>query len=63
MLAVEKTGTTARGVIVIDRGSGLRTATLSNGTKINVRPFSSGKIATLDVATPGNPGLKIRYEP
>lgn len=53
----------AQGVTVIERGGGLRTATLSNGTKINVRPFSSGKVVTLEVDTPGNPLLKIRYEP
>ncbi len=51
----------AQGVNVIERGGGLRTATLSNGTKINVRPFSSGKYPTLEIDTPGNPVLKIRY--
>ena len=50
-----------KGVKVIERGGGLRTATLSNGTKINVRPFSSGKYPTLEIDTPGNPALKIRY--
>lgn len=50
-----------QGVNVIERGGGLRTATLSNGTKINVRPFSSGKSPTLEIDTPGNPALKIRY--
>jgi hypothetical protein len=52
----------AQGVGVIERGGGLRTATLSNGTKINVRPYSSGKVVTLEVDTPGNPLLKIRYQ-
>lgn len=42
-------------------GGGLRTATLSNGTKIYVRPFSSGKFPTLEIDTPDNPLLKIRY--
>lgn len=50
-----------RGVRVVERGDNLRTATLSNGTKVNVRPFSSGKSPTLEVDTPGNPLLKIRY--
>lgn len=50
-----------QGVNVIERGGGLRTATLSNGTKVNVRPFSSGKYPTLEIDTPGNPALKIRY--
>lgn len=50
-----------RGVEVTDRGGGLRTATLSNGTKVNVRPFSLGDDITLEVVTPGNPALKIRY--
>jgi RHS repeat-associated protein len=50
-----------QGVTVIERGGGLRTATLSNGTKINVRPFSSGKYVTLEIDTPGNPVLKVRY--
>ena len=49
------------GVDVVDRGGGLRTATLSNGTKVNVRPFSSGKIPTLEIDTPGNPAIKVRY--
>ncbi len=52
----------APGVTVVDRGGGLRTATLSNGSKINVRPFSSSKYATLEIDTPGNPLLKIRYD-
>ena len=52
----------AQGVTIIERGGGLRTATLSNSTKINVRPFSSGKVVTLEVDTPGNPLLKVRYE-
>jgi hypothetical protein len=47
-------------VNVIERGGGLRTATLGNGTKVNVRPFSSGKFPTLEIDTPGNPLLKIR---
>lgn len=51
----------ARGVQVIDRGGGLRTATLSNGTKINVRPFSSGRKPTLEIDTVGNPVIKVRY--
>jgi hypothetical protein len=50
-----------RGVTVVDRGGGLRTATLSNGTKVTVRPYSSEKLPTLEVVTPGNPVLKIRY--
>jgi RHS repeat-associated protein len=49
------------GVSVVDRGGGLRTATLSNGTRVTVRPFSSGDVPTLEVATPGNPVVKIRY--
>lgn len=50
-----------QGVEVTDRGSGVRTATLSNGTKVNVRPDSSGGFPTLEVSTPGNPNLKVRY--
>lgn len=53
--------TLTRGVAITDRGGGLRTATLSDGTKVNVRPFSSGNDITLEVDTPGNPSLKIRY--
>lgn len=34
-----------RGLAVTERGGGLRTATLSNGTKVNVRPFSSGQVS------------------
>lgn len=49
------------GVNVVARPRGLRTATLSNGTKVNVRPFSSGDVPTLELATPGNPVIKIRY--
>ena len=49
------------GVTVVTRNSGLRTATLSNGTKINVRPFSSGQLPTLEIDTPGNIVIKIRY--
>lgn len=51
----------ARGVDVVNRGGGPRTATLSNGTKINVRPFSSGRRPTLEIDTPGNPVIKVRY--
>jgi hypothetical protein len=50
-----------RGVEVVERSDGLRTATLSNGTKIGVRPFSSRKTPTLEIRTPGNPTIKIRY--
>lgn len=50
-----------QGVNVVIRPDGLRTATLSNGTKINVRPLSSGKAPTLEIDTPGNPLMKIRY--
>jgi hypothetical protein len=49
------------GADVVDRGDGLRTATLSNGTEVNVRPFSSGKWPTLEIDTPGGPAIKIRY--
>jgi len=40
---------------------GWRTAALSNGTKVTVRPSSSGGEPTLSMATPGNPIIKIRY--
>jgi hypothetical protein len=52
-----------QGVDVVDPGGGLRTATLSNGTEVNVRPFSSGDQITVEIQTPGNPRLKIRYTP
>lgn len=50
-----------QGSEVLERGGGLLTSTLSNGTKVNVRPFSSGKFPTLEIVTPGNPAIKIRY--
>lgn len=50
-----------RGVHVVDQGGGLRTATLSNGTNVTVRPFSTGKFPTLDIRTPGNLPIKVRY--
>jgi hypothetical protein len=52
---VGKSGTT-------NRGGGLRTATLADGTKVNVRPFSSGGKPTLEIKPPTGKTVKIRYE-
>lgn len=47
----------------VTRDGGLRTATLEDGTKINVRPYSSGDKPTLEIDTPYDdvPTIKIRY--
>lgn len=50
-----------QGIEVTIREEGVRTATLSNGSKITVRPTSSGGFPTLDINTPGNPVIKVRY--
>lgn len=46
---------------VKDRGGGLRTAELPSGTKVNVRPFSSGNTPTLEIQPPQGQTIKIRY--
>jgi RHS repeat-associated protein len=50
-----------RGVDVTARPARVRTATLSNGTRVTVRPFSSGGSSTLEMRTPENPAIKVRY--
>jgi hypothetical protein len=50
-----------QGVKVTDQGEGIRSATLSNGTKVSVRPSSSGGQPTLTVRTSGNLPIKVRY--
>ncbi len=47
---------------VIDRGGGLRTATLKDGSKVNVRPFSSGGKPTLEIQPPTGKVIKVRYD-
>ena len=47
----------------MDRGNGLRTATLNDGTKVVVRPFSSGGQITLEIQPTVGKVVKIRYKP
>jgi RHS repeat-associated protein len=51
-----------QGVPVKNRGHGLRTATLRDGTRVTVRPSSSGGQPTLDLIRPDSRPIKIRYE-
>jgi hypothetical protein len=51
-----------QGVPVKNRGHGLRTATLRDGTRVTVRPSSSGGQPTLDIIRPESRPIKIRYE-
>jgi hypothetical protein len=48
---------------VQDRGNGLRTGQLPDGTYVNVRPFSSGDLPTLEIQYNDKPTVKIRYSP
>lgn len=51
-----------RGLHVVPRQDGLRTAALGNGYTLVVRPFSSGGRNTLEVQTPpGELTIKVRY--
>jgi len=51
-----------RGGKITDRGNGLRTAEVSNGSKVIVRPSSSGGQPTLEIQPPAGKTIKIRYE-
>jgi RHS repeat-associated protein len=51
-----------QGANVVNRGNGLRTAQLPDGTKVNVRPFSSGNKVTLEIQPPSGKVVKIRYD-
>lgn len=50
-----------RGVQVRSRHRGMRTATLADGTRITVRPFSSAGSPTIEVIGPNGEHVKIRY--
>lgn len=52
-----------RGGQMQDRGGGLRTAEMPDGTKLNVRPNSSGGQPTLEIQPPTGKPVKIRYKP
>lgn len=51
-----------RGGSITNRGNGLRTAEMADGTKIIVRPFSSGGTPTLEIQPVTGKTIKIRYE-
>lgn len=44
------------------RPGGLRTATLPNGTQVNVRPQSSSGKPTLEIQPPTGKTIKVRYD-
>lgn len=51
-----------QGAKVQDRGGGLRTSELPDGTKVIVRPNSSGGKPTLEFQPPTGKTTKVRYE-
>jgi hypothetical protein len=51
-----------RGAKVENRGGGLRTAELPDGSKLIVRPSSSGGQPTLEIQPVSGKTIKIRYE-
>jgi len=51
-----------RGSKIRDRPGGLRTTELPDGSKVNVRPSSSGGQATLEIKPLSGKTIKIRYE-
>lgn len=51
-----------KGVERISRSRGMRTATLADGTRITVRPFSSDGAPTVEVIGPNGELVKIRYK-
>lgn len=51
-----------RGGKIRDRGGGLRTAELPNGSNVNVRPSSTGGQPTLEIRPLSGKRIKIRYE-
>lgn len=54
-----------KGVDVKDQGNGIRSATLSDGRTISVRPNSNQGSATIQISpAKGNPGkkTKVRYD-
>lgn len=51
-----------RGSTVQDRGGGIRTAELPDGSKVIVRPVSSGGKPTLEIQPLSGKTTKIRYE-
>ena len=50
-----------RGAKVSERGNGLQTATLKDGTKLTVRSTSSGGSPTLEIRPTNGRTIKIRY--
>jgi hypothetical protein len=57
---VEDFETLTRGAKVFDRSKGLQAATLADGTKLTVRPFSSGGSPALEIQPTGK-AIKIRH--
>jgi hypothetical protein len=51
-----------RGAKVQDRGGGVKTAELPDGSKVIVRPTSSGGKPTLEIQPPTGKTTKIRYD-
>jgi hypothetical protein len=47
---------------VKDYGKGIRSVEFSDGTTMSVRPHSSGGTSTLQINTPGERAIKVRYK-